>query len=645
MVLNKDPGKNKLSPRAIEGIFVGYPRDRKGYRIWVPSSHQIICARDVKFLEADHKQSKRNDLSDDLLLYHTDSECDARHEDFVEFPPQIIDKDNCQIEPSSKVSVNDKDDGGRGPGRPKLLRTGCRGRPRKVFRSRNSIEEDVQPVESDIILDVEDDDVFSGIAEIDTRLALNGPDSDEWKLAIESEIMSLIKNDTFDIIKADNHKNIVGCRFVLANKYDSEGKIERRKARLVAKGYSQKYGINYSQTFAPVARLDTVRLLLALAVHFKLTVWQFDVVTAYLNGFLEEEVLMKVPDMFPEMLNCIVSKRGGNCIVGLRAKKMLENLRSGGNVCKLKRALYGLKQSGRQWYIKLSTKLSEMGLKPMKNEPCLFYGKVYKQFCLLLVYVDDLLIASSNLKNIEYIKQQLLQEFEIKDLREAKYCLGLEIEQSENGIHLKQSGYVMDLLKQYGMEKCNPIMTPSEVKPQLPEAKDKPCEEYPYRELIGSLMYLCVATRPDIANTVSRLAQFVTNPSMCHWLAAKRVLRYLAGTTHRGLMFRKSGDPLVGYTDADWGGCAIDRRSYTGYIFLLSGAAITWKSQKQRTVALSSTEQNTLVWQKQLKKRFTCEVFYVSWAYKYLTILRFLSIIKEQNIWRTIPYFMLEQNT
>ncbi|XP_017482896.1 PREDICTED: uncharacterized mitochondrial protein AtMg00810-like [Rhagoletis zephyria] len=231
-----------------------------------------------------------------------------------------------------------------------------------------------------------------------------------------------------------------------------------------------------------------------------------------------------------------------------------------------------------------------MGLKPTENEPCLFHGSFEKKLVLLLVYVDDLLIASHEVKIIHKLKQQLLNDFDIKDIGRANYCLGLKIHQKDDVITLKQSGYIQELLKTYGMSQCNPVATPSELNVNFDRNNPSNDEACPYRELIGALMYLSVATRPDIANTVSRLAQFVTNPSKCHWNTAKRVLRYLAGTANRCVLYQKSNLPLIGYTDADWAGCTTDRRSYTGYAFLLSGAVISWKSQKQRTVALSSTE-------------------------------------------------------
>uniref|UniRef100_W8B6G9 Retrovirus-related Pol polyprotein from transposon TNT 1-94 n=1 Tax=Ceratitis capitata TaxID=7213 RepID=W8B6G9_CERCA len=589
MVLDKLPDKNKLAPRCDEGVFVGYPRETKSYRVWIPKAHKIICARDVRFVSEQQLFSiPTNNINDLLVPLEIPEENNGECRKFVDFTHSQID-DIRSNEPTTGADCQ-VEEIRRAPGRPKLMRMGNRGRPRKMFRCRVNSEPSQKTACQDSDNDSADDnDVFVGIAEISLRDALCGPEREEWSDALECEVMNIIKNDTWDIVTIVDNKNIVGCRFVLTNKYGPDGNIERRKARLVAKGCGQKYGINYTDTYAPVARLESIRLLLALSTHFNLTIWQFDVVSAYLNGTLSEKVFMRVPDNLYDILKRLQIKFNKTGDVGSKASKMMNEIDKGGNACRLKRALYGLKQAGRQWYAELKSKLISMGLKPTENESCLFHGYFEKNLVLLLVYVDDLLIASSEVKIIHKLKQKLLKYFEIKDIGRANYCLGLEIHQKDGTISLKQSGYIQALLKKFGMSQCNPVATPSELNMNF-DKNDTINEACPYRELIGALMYMSVSARPDIANTVSRLAQFVANPTKCHWNAAKRVLRYLAGTANKGLLYRKTDLPLIGYADADWGGCTTDRRSYTGYVFLLSGAVISWKSQKQRTVALSSTE-------------------------------------------------------
>lgn len=594
LVLNKDPRKDKLAQRSVEGVFVGYSRGRKGYRVWMPNARKFIESRDLKFLENTQMPCDTRVLDELMTSAEKAAESVENRRNSVEFSPRPVKVTEVPIQPVIPDTMMEsiEEEPKRTRGRPRLLRTGNRGRPRKLFGSSCTKISGEENVDLNINnSDNSEDDAFAGVAEVSVRDALRSEACDEWKDAMESEVISLVKNDTWEIVKKDDNKNIVGCRWVLTNKHDPDGKLVRRKARLVAKGYNQKYGVDYHQTFAPVARLDTLRLLLAIAVQFGLKVWQFDVVTAYLNGSLDEEVTMVVPEMLNEMLERILFKQGETSEVGVQATKMMKSLRNGGDACKLKKALYGLKQAGRQWYFKLSKTLVSLGLEPMKNEPCLFHGYSNGSIVLVLVYVDDILVASREKKCIVDIYHRLLEDFEIKDLGLAKYCLGFEIDQSEGQIGLFQTGYILGLLKQYGMDQCNSVVTPSEVNVRFDDTEnDFLSNDYPYRELIGGLMYLSVGTRPDISNTVSRLAQFTNKPRKCHWIAAKRVLRYLASSANSGLVYTKANESIIGYTDADWGGCIIDRRSYTGYAFIFSGAAITWKSQKQRTVALSSTE-------------------------------------------------------
>lgn len=212
---------------------------------------------------------------------------------------------------------------------------------------------------------------------------------------------------------------------------------------------------------------------------------------------------------------------------------------------------------------------------------------------LVVVYVDDILVASKQQKSITELRQYLSRMFEIKDLGKIKYCLGIEFSQDDDGYTMRQKGYIKDVLDRYGMYECKTVSTPLDLSTKLKRNEEKSDDEgknLPYRELIGAMMYLAMCTRPDIAHTVSYLGQYNSCYDKTHWTAAKRVLRYLKGTMDVGLKFRRTTEPLTGYVDADWANCLDDRRSYTGYAFILSGTTISWESRKQRTVALSSTE-------------------------------------------------------
>lgn len=302
--------------------------------------------------------------------------------------------------------------------------------------------------------------------------------------------------------------------------------------------------------------MESVRLMLALAAELKMKIRQFDVVTAYLNGNFEENVFMEVPKMLCEMLERIIEDQRVTREVRKQSAKMLTKLEQGNCVCRLQKAIYGLRQAGRQWHSCLSRKLTNIDLVPTKGEPCMYHAKKDGNLLLLIIYVDDILIASTDQDWIDEIKIGLQKEFEIKDLGLAKYCLGLEINQGEDFVMVTQTRYILSILEKYGMQQCNPVMTPElHIKILERPAEDAKDKNWPYRELIGALMYLAVGTRPDLANTVSKLAQFSNEPNQQHWAAAKRVLRYLAGTKDLGLVYTKTNESFFGYADADWGGC------------------------------------------------------------------------------------------
>lgn len=207
--------------------------------------------------------------------------------------------------------------------------------------------------------------------------------------------------------------------------------------------------------------------------------------------------------------------------------------------------------------------------------------------------MDDILVFSRNEEKFEMIKSTLARNFEVKDTGDVKYCLGMKFSRSNGEIHMSQRGYIMDVLKRFGMEDAKTASTPMDTNAKLTKPSgdvDDKVTELPYRALVGSLMYLAVCTRPDLAHVVSKLSQFNENYNVEHWTAAKRVLRYLRSTIDVGITFRKTSTPLRGFVDSDWANCLVDRRSYTGHIFLLCDGPIAWDSRKQRTVALSSTE-------------------------------------------------------
>lgn len=237
--------------------------------------------------------------------------------------------------------------------------------------------------------------------------------------------------------------------------------------------------------------------------------------------------------------------------------------------------------------------MKKSGAISFNADPCIYRIGHGDNTILIAVYVDDIILVSRNLNKIEELKKNLVQEFDVRDLGEINYCLGIEFSRNNDTIALHQSGYIRDILDRFGMTESKPVSTPMDpnvklVKPD--ENSDIGATKIPYREFIGALIYLAVSTRPDIAFAISSLSQFNDCYDQNHWNAAKRVLRYLKGTIDLGLVFSHSPDPLKCFVDSDWASCPNDRRSYTGYTTILNNGPISWEAKKQRTVALSSTE-------------------------------------------------------
>jgi hypothetical protein len=265
-------------------------------------------------------------------------------------------------------------------------------------------------------------------------------------------------------------------------------------------------------------------------------------------------------------------------------------------VCRLQHSLYGLRQSGRCWNEKLNAKFLAAGLIRCKSDPCVYYISTKKG--LVIVFVDDLTVLAENAEAMKLFKALISDLFETKDLGELHYLLGIKIEQESDGsVYLSQKKYAEAILERFGMQDCKPVATPFDVshhlsKQQSPTTEKERLEmlKYPYRELVGSIMYLAQCTRPDLAYAASKLGQFSSNPGMDHWVAGKRVLRYLCGTLEHRLCFKKGARLLEAYCDADWAGDTDDRRSYSGYCLRLGSSLAIWRATKQPCVATSTME-------------------------------------------------------
>lgn len=600
-VMNRKPGRSKLEPKSRKGIFVGYSQESKAYRIWIPEEKKIEVSRDVKFLEKSEIQIIKS--YEDFGPIESQSESSsslrdigqAAYDDFVDI--DLLRNEGSNDLPDENIQdasddYTDESDGedlhgfppnnpqpARTRGRPKLVRTGQRGRPKKVYATASNATYEGT------------DCTF--LAEIPISKALSSQESNEWMQAMGEEVRSILGKNTWDLVDRPAASTVIGSRFILTNKYGKDGVLDRRKARIVAKGYSQQHGENFTETFAPVARLGSIRTTIAFAVRENMHIQQYDVTTAYLNGKLDETVYMEVPKRFEEVLRFIVNESRDQDPSIEKAKAMLDNLTQGNKVCLMRKALYGLKQAGRAWHNFLDEKLRKLGAEPTNSDQCVYLIKGCESIIIIVVYVDDILVMCKDRKKISWFGRQLGKFVEVQDIGDLKRCLGIDFSRTDNGIVMNQRTYITEILERFGMKDCNSLTIPLDVGTKLMKCdswSEDDGEKPPYRELIGCLLYLSVATRPDIAHAASSLSQFNDCFGKNHWIAAKRVLRYLQATKDYGITYHSNGDSLIGYVDADWGGSIDDRRSFTGYAFMMSGGIITWDSKKQRTVALSTTE-------------------------------------------------------
>lgn len=438
--------------------------------------------------------------------------------------------------------------------------------------------------ESDWVVLVEEDEValaavMSGAAAMEPRTvaeARRREDWPRWEAAIHEELETLDGMGTWELVDAPEGANVVGSKWVFRAKRDAAGNIARYKARLVAQGFSQVPGVDYFDTFAPVAKLASIRVVLAMSAQYDLELHQVDVKGAYLNGQLtdDEVIYMRQPP--------------GYAVPGMESK-----------VCRLLKTLYGLKQSGRRWYQRLVEILVDaMGFSRSEVDQAVFYKHSADGLQIVVVHVDDCTLSASSMALVEQFKAELRKHVEITDLGELHWLLGVEVRRDrENGtLGLSQGSYIDQILARYNLEEVKPVSIPMDPSVKLSSAQaPRTAAEHtvmrdkPYLEAVGSLMYAMLATRPDIAFAVNVLSRFGQNPGIAHWEALVRVFKYLKGTRNLWLTFGGVEGELQGFADAD-GSMAEDRRAVTGYAFILNGGAVSWSSKRQSIVSLSTTE-------------------------------------------------------
>jgi hypothetical protein len=389
-------------------------------------------------------------------------------------------------------------------------------------------------------------------------------DSD-WVLAMQEELNNFMRNEVWHLVPRPN-QNVVGTKWVFRNKQDEHGVVTRNKARFVAKGYSQVEGLDFGETYAHVARLESIRILLTYATYHGFKLYQMDVKSAFLNGPIKEEVYVELPPSF-------------------------EDSEYPNHVYKLSKALYGLKQAPRAWYECQRDFLIANGFKVEKVDPTLFTKTIANDLFVCQIYVDDIIFGSTNKSTCEEFSRIMIQKFEMSMMGELKYFLGFQVKQLQEGTFISQTKNIQDILTKFGMKNAKPIKTSMGTNGHLDlDTGGKSVDQKVYRSMIGSLLYLC-ASRPDIMLSICMCARFQVDPKEVQLRAVKRILRYLVYTPKFGLWYPKGSTfDLIGYSDADWAGCKIDRKSTSGTCQFLGRSLVSWASKKQNFVALSIAE-------------------------------------------------------
>lgn len=538
--------RKKWDDKAEEGVLVGYDGDTKGYRILNPKTARIWISRSVRIIEDENfieeNKAKEGD-SNILILSDAEKSIDIQSEE-VPIEENLEEENNVEnIEnPIQEPPVR------RNPLRLK----------RNVPPRRLSYKVQRQDIY------INEPKTWEDILDLPKR------ERELWIEAACEEIKSFNQHQVWELADLPPGKNLLSSKWVFKAKLNSEGQVDTYKARLVARGFSQKYGEDYDETFAPVVKHETIRVLLALAAQRKLHVRHLDVKSAYLNGELNEELYMEQPRGFE--------------LPGYENK-----------VLKLKKSIYGLKQSAHVWNKKASDAFYHLGFLQGNADHCLYSRKEKEgKITYILLYVDDILVVGESPEVTRNVSSQLEKFFEIKDLGDVSHYLGLQIELDKDGsILLSQKSKIEKLLEEYGLLEPKPASTPMETCFQNSSTNNS--VQLPnntlYRKAIGSLLYLATVSRPDIALSVGLLSRRVEKPTQHDWEGVKRVMRYLASTSDQKLRLVSSGiAELSCCVDADWAGDKQDRKSTSGHIFLLGNSIVAWSSKKQTSVAMSSTE-------------------------------------------------------
>ena len=536
----KRDSPDKLQQRSVKCIFVGYPKETMGYYFYFPPENKVFVARYGDFLE-------KNLISQ-------------------EFSGRVYDLEDEDTSPSESTSTLPVEPESLGPP-PEV----------EVVPLRRSTRT-IKPTER-MCLNVECEETILGDLDEPTsyRAAMNSPEKEKWKAAMDGEMQSMTENDVWIEEDLPPNAKVVGSKWLFKKKTDMDGNVHTYKARLVAKGFTQTFGVDYEETFSPVADIRAIRILIAIAAYYDYEIWQMDVKTAFLNGRLDEDIYMAQPEGYV-------------------------NPQFPHRVCKLKRSIYGLKQASRQWNKRFDAEIKKFGFAQNLDEPCVYQKASGSNVTFLILYVDDILIMGNHIPSLKEVKSYLGKCFSMKDLGEASYILGIKIyrDRSKRLIGLSQSAYIDKVLKRFNMQNSKKGYLPMQVEHGL---SSKLCastpdevarmKKVPYASAVGSIMYAVKCTRPDVAFAQNMTSRYQQNPGEKHWHAVKGIIKYLRNTKDMFLVYGGNPDAeldVTGYCDASFETDKDDTKSQTGYVFVINGGAVDWRSKKQTTIAMSATE-------------------------------------------------------
>lgn len=608
--------RNKLEGRATEGIFVGYADTQKAFRIYIPSKRTIAVTVHVRFDEQTaggemfqaegEDQFQYNSLKsnlreslDDILEHSSTRKPSAPEPAIPQAPPQ----DPPARQPRQRrPPPPPREPSSRAPkvtevGRLEYDRIAAQNAKRDARAAQRAAQQaannsvpfptgeagaDAGGVPDENEGDQANADETANITAGDEpkthRQAMNSPDRAEWEAAEQYELDQIQRLGTFKLVPLPRDRKAIGSKWVYKIKRDADGNITTYRARLVAQGFTQKPGVDFLETYAPVAKIESIRLLLALAATLDWEIHVIDVDSAFLNSDMPEDqtAYLKQPP-------------------GHEAKGKEDW------VWFLSKALYGLRQSGHLWYQKLKGILVKIGFKPCKADPCVFVRIRGNAISIISSHVDDLGMYCNSKAEVTLVKSEIRKYVSIKDLGEISTILGIEVirNRSARTISLSHRRYIDEIVKEYGQESAKSVSSPIAMEARLTTADSPktPAEladmrNVPYQNAVGSLNHAAVMTRPDISKAVQTVAQFSSNPGRKHWSAVTRIIRYLKHTRDWVLTLggKQSHVNVIGYCDADYANSPDHGRSISGYAMMFGSGCFSWSAKKQTATALSTGE-------------------------------------------------------